>query len=88
MLREDFLQQSAYDEIDAFCPLPKQFQMLRVIKAYHDAAMRRVGEGVILDVVTGASVVADIGRMRMWPIEEAEVKAKDLLDRIELEMAS
>jgi V/A-type H+-transporting ATPase subunit A len=88
MLREDFLQQSAYDEVDAFCPVNKQFHMLRVIKSYHDAALRRVLEGATVESVAAAPVVADIGRMRFWPVDESEVRAKELVDRIELELAT
>jgi len=85
MLREDFLQQSAYDEIDAFCPLPKQWQMLRVIKRFHDAAMGRVAAGALVDTVTSAGVVSEIGRMRFWPDDEVELRAKEVLDRIDSE---
>ena len=35
MLREDFLQQSAFDEMDAFCPLDKQHGMLATIRRVH-----------------------------------------------------
>ena len=37
LLREDFLQQSAFDEVDAYSPLAKQHAMLRVIHAAHEA---------------------------------------------------
>ena len=33
LLREDFLQQSAFDEHDAYCDPPKQLAMLRAIRA-------------------------------------------------------
>jgi len=38
MIREDFLQQSAYSDTDSFCPLDKQFWMLSTIIAYYEAA--------------------------------------------------
>ena len=87
MLREDFLQQSAYDDVDAFCPLPKQHRMLGVIRHFHDTAMTKVAEGASLESISGAAVLADIDRMRFWPPDDAAVRAKELLDRIDLEVA-
>jgi V/A-type H+-transporting ATPase subunit A len=88
MLREDFLQQSAYDEVDAFCSLTKQSQMLRVIRHFHDAAMRAVVEGAPVEAVSRADVVADIGRMRFWPDDEVDARAKELLERVDIEVAT
>jgi V/A-type H+-transporting ATPase subunit A len=88
MLREDFLQQSAYDEVDAFCSLEKQFWMLGILKRFHDVAVAKVARGATVDDVTRTAVIADIARMRYWPEDEVEVKAKELLDRIEGEVAA
>ena len=41
MLREDFLQQFAFDEVDAYCPPKKQYWLLRTILTFHDAATAR-----------------------------------------------
>lgn len=88
MLREDFLQQSAYDEVDAYCPLEKQAWMLRVVKHFHDDAVSRVREGASVESLTGVEVLADIARMRFWPDDEVETRAKELLDRIDREVST
>jgi len=38
MIREIFLQQNAYDAVDTFCPMTKQYDMLNSIKHYADLA--------------------------------------------------
>ena len=38
MIREIFLQQNAYDAVDTFCPMTKQYDMLNSIKRYADLA--------------------------------------------------
>jgi V/A-type H+-transporting ATPase subunit A len=38
MIREIFLQQNAYDAVDTFCPMSKQYDMLNSIKHYADLA--------------------------------------------------
>jgi V/A-type H+-transporting ATPase subunit A len=82
MLREDFLQQSSFDEADAYCPLPKQHAMLNVIVAAHEAMSSAVSDGVPVEEVTGARVLTDVTRMRAWPPGEAAGRAKELTRRI------
>jgi V/A-type H+-transporting ATPase subunit A len=86
MLREDFLQQSAYDAVDAFCPLTKQYWMLRVLRGFHDAVMEQAVEGVTAEGFARGDIAAEISRMKLWPVDEAEVRAKELLDKIDLEV--
>ena len=88
ILREDFLQQSAYDEVDAFCPLEKQYWMLRVIRRLHEASLAAVDEETDLDDLAALSVLDDIARMRGWPADETEDLAGALFDRIDEEVAS
>ncbi|WOX54866.1 MULTISPECIES: ATP synthase subunit A [unclassified Methanoculleus] len=38
MLREIFLQQNAYDPVDTYCSMTKQYDMMRAIKHYADLA--------------------------------------------------
>ena len=49
MIREDFLQQSAYDEVDSFCPIEKQYWMLKVILGFYDAAADVMERGSLLE---------------------------------------
>jgi len=82
MLREDFLQQSAFDDVDAFCPLAKQYEMLRVIRRTYETVHKAVGDGADPDTLMALPVFAEIGRMRDWPVADAASSAKDLEARI------
>ena len=82
LLREDFLQQSSFDETDAYCPLAKQHAMLGVIMAAHEAMSAAIAAGVDAADVTGARVLGEIARMRGWPPAEAGACADDLTRRI------
>jgi len=88
MLREDFLQQSAYHEIDRFCPLSKAYGMLRAIIAFYRGAVAAIDAGVSLERITALPVVAEIARMKEWPVAEAEGKLRALIQRIEAEFLS
>jgi len=64
MIREDFLQQGAYSDTDSFCPVEKQYQMLRVIMTYFEHVNVAMGRGVTLRQVQALPIRAGIGRMK------------------------
>ena len=64
MIREDFLQQSAYSDTDSFCPVEKQYLMLKVIMAYYENVNVAMGRGVSLRQVQALPAKAAIGRMK------------------------
>ena len=82
MLREDFLQQNAFDDVDAFCPLAKQHEMLRIIRLAYDATNRAVRDGKDPDLVMSLPAFAEIARMRGWPEDEVEQRGRRLEARI------
>lgn len=88
LLREDFMQQSAFDEVDAFCPLDKQYWMLRVIAHLHEQLSDRVDDDTDIDRATSLGVLAEIARMKAWPPGEAEQRAGDLINRIDEEVGA
>jgi V/A-type H+-transporting ATPase subunit A len=87
LLREDFLQQSAFDDVDAYCSLAKQFTMLRVIHAAHEAMEEAVGRGLTVDALAEAVALHEIARMRSWPDADATELADDLTERIRAELS-
>jgi V/A-type H+-transporting ATPase subunit A len=64
MIREDFLQQSAYSDTDSFCPVEKQYLMLKVIMTYYEQANLAMNRGVGLRQVQALPLRATIGRMK------------------------
>ena len=86
MLREDFLQQFAFSDTDAFCSLRKAYLMLKVILAYYDCLEEVLVQGVPLRQATEHPIKNEIARMKEIPSEEAEEKVSDLLDRVQREL--
>jgi V/A-type H+-transporting ATPase subunit A len=85
MIREDFLQQSAYDKIDSFCPLEKQYWMLKVILTFYDRTSEAMGKGISLNKIMKLPLKAEIGRMK----ERAEVESiKSIIDEINKSVAA
>jgi V/A-type H+-transporting ATPase subunit A len=85
MIREDFLQQSAYHEIDSFCPLEKQYWMLKVILNFYNRTSEAMNRGVALNKILKLPLKQEIGRMK----ELADVgKIKDLVGEIDKNIAA
>ncbi len=86
MLREDFLQQFAFDDIDAYCPPEKQYLMLKAILAFHDGATAALNRGVSLRQVLELPHKERISMMKTTPHEEAieniPVLAKEIAEDI------
>jgi len=86
LLREDFLQQSAFDDVDAYCALGKQYTMLRVIRAAHEAMEAAIGRGVAIDALADAGTLLEVARMRSWPEDEAAERAGGLIERVRADL--
>jgi V/A-type H+-transporting ATPase subunit A len=85
MIREDFLQQSAYHEIDSFCPLEKQYWMLKVILNFYNRTSEAMNRGVALNKILKLPFKQEIGRMK----EQADVdKIKNLIGEIDKNIAA
>jgi len=63
MLREDFLQQNAFHEVDSFCPERKQVGMLQTILRFNDLAQEAVERGATIDAVRSTQAKVSISRM-------------------------
>ncbi len=72
MLREDYLQQFAFHEIDAYCPLDKQFQMLNAILAFYTSASEALKKGVALKQVLELPFKDQIARMKYLEYDKVD----------------
>jgi len=72
MIREDFLQQSAFHEVDTYCPSKKQYEMLRVMMKYADLVQEAVGKHVHIDDLITMKSRERIARMKIVPNDTFE----------------
>lgn len=64
MLREDYLQQNAYSDVDARCELKKQYQMLKTIMRFGERTNSALDLGVQLKRINELKIKGTIGRMK------------------------
>ena len=78
MLREDFLQQNAFDDVDTYCPPAKQADMLRIILLFNKEAQNAIARGGDIKKLESLPIKDEIARMKYVPTEEFVEKAKDI----------
>ncbi|MFH1501703.1 MAG: V-type ATP synthase subunit A [Candidatus Eisenbacteria bacterium] len=69
-IREDFLHQNAFDDVDTYTSFPKQFKMLTNIMTLHKLATDAMEQGVQAEEVFGLPVMEDVSRSRFIPESE------------------
>ena len=87
MLREDFLQQSAFHEIDRFCPVGKAHWMLKTCMDFYHYTQAALEAEIPLERVTSLPVVNDIARMKELPVEKAGKEIQTIMDRVRFSFA-
>jgi V/A-type H+/Na+-transporting ATPase subunit A len=64
MIQIGFLQQNAYDDVDAYCSPQKQFLMMKMFVQYHQEALRALRNGTSLAKIRGMQVIAPMLRAK------------------------
>ena len=82
MIREDFLQQNAYHEVDTYCSPTKQYQLLKTIIIFQEKATAALERGASAADLTDLPVKEDIGRMKFIPEDEFDAQIKEIQDKI------
>ena len=82
MLREDFLQQNAFDDVDTYCSPKKQAGMLATILGFHKEASAAVTRGANVKDIAALQVKDDIARMKYIPEEEFDAKIKEIQEKV------
>lgn len=77
-IREDYLQQNAFHEVDTYSSLKKQYKMLKLVLAFMHEGQRALDAGVYLDKILELEVRDRIARSKYIPEEEL-VKMDDIL---------
>ena len=83
-IREDFLHQLAFHEVDTYTSLKKQLYMMKLILNFNDEAMAVLAKGADVEAVANLEVREKIGRFKY--IEENKTDAE--FDKLSVEISS
>ncbi len=74
-IREDFLQQNAFEGEDSYTSLEKQHTLMKLIFAFEDKARRAVADGADVEDVSNLPVRERIGRFKAVPSASCRAEA-------------
>lgn len=64
MIREYFLQQNAYHDVDTFCEMDKQYKLMKAIMKYSDLANTALEGGAELEDITSVKSKDDLSKVK------------------------
>ncbi len=82
MIREGYLQQNAYHEVDAYCSLKKQFGMLKALLEFYDLSMTALDSEVPIEDVVSLKSRPKIVQLRYSKETEFEKDLKRITDEM------
>ncbi|MBT9133362.1 MAG: V-type sodium ATPase catalytic subunit A [Firmicutes bacterium] len=77
-IREDFLHQNAFHEVDTYTSLPKQYRLMRLILTFYKEAQAAMERGMLLDRLLELPVRVEIARAKYLP--ESEIDRFDAIE--------
>jgi len=80
-IREDFLRQSAFHEVDAYCPSKKQYYMMKAILAFYHHCQSLLGK-VPFEEISKLPAWEQLSKMRYLPNENVEPQFEALLQEL------
>ena len=71
-IREDFLHQDSFHEVDTYTQLEKQYRMMQLILTFYDEALAALNDGVSVEKLVAMEVREKIGRFKYTTIDAVE----------------
>ena len=81
-IREDYLQQNAFDEVDTYTSIQKQFCLLELVLSYYEQAQKALAQGASIEAVTDLPVRTRIAKAKLVPEQDMETAFDELMQAI------
>ena len=81
-VREDFLQQFAFDDVDGYTQLDKQYEMLTLVFDFEQKATAAVAAGADIEEVANLPVREQIGRFKAVPYADYRAESEKIKQEI------
>ncbi len=86
-IREDFLHQNSFHEVDTYTPLRKQYLMMKLVVAFYELASEALGKGASMKVLLGMDVRERIGRYKYTKAEDIETEYEKIMNELHEEIS-
>ena len=88
MIREDFLQQNAFVDEDAYSSYHKQFRLLDMVLRYDDVCRAALPQGADINALFNIPARERIGRAKMVPQDEVDATFDAIIEEMKGEVAA
>ena len=86
-IREDFLHQNAFDEVDTYTPLFKQHAMMLLILSFYEKSLEALKQGLEISTLVNLPVREQIGRFKYTLPDQVEEQYQAVLAQLDKELA-
>ena len=85
-IREDFLHQDAFHEVDTYTELNKQFLLMELVLNYYDLSLQYLRNGVSIEALVNLPVRERIGRFKYVSKDKVSKEYEDILMTLNKEL--
>ncbi len=86
-IREDFLHQNSFDEIDTYTSLRKQFCMMKLVNAFYEGGVKALNEGASIGRIVAMKTRERISRFKYTPEKDVDAAYQKVQDELTKEFA-
>ena len=87
-IREDFLHQNSFHEIDTYTPLRKQYLMMKLVLAFYEKSVDALNKGADMNALIAMPVREKIGRYKYTTDADIESEYKNVEEELDKEVAA
>ena len=87
-IREDFLHQDSFHEVDTYTELDKQFLMMKLILAYYDMSLAALEKGTPVEALVNLAVRERIGRYKYTTHDRIQEEYDSVIAELKREIES
>ena len=88
LIREGFLQQNAFHEVDGTCPLKKTLGMIKLIRFFYDQAREALHAKVPVEEIISLDEIEEITRIKELPVDQFETKSREIEESIKQKLSA
>ena len=86
-IREDFLHQNAFHDVDTYTPLKKQYYMMKLIIDFYENSIEALNRGGDVESLVNLPVREQIGRFKYYNEDDRDGEYKKILENLNSEIS-
>ncbi|MBM6685181.1 V-type ATP synthase subunit A [Faecalicatena contorta] len=86
-IREDFLHQNSFHDVDTYTPLRKQYLMMNLVLAFYEKSMDALNKGASMNALLTMAVREKIGRYKYTVTDQIESEYESIMSELDAEIA-